>query len=414
MAGTSPAMTAEGVRRTGKARIRRAGALVALLCVTSVLGMLGSSSFAALLPEFQSLWSLDNTDAGWISGIYFAGYVAAVPLLVGSTDRVDPRRIYLWSLGIGCLASLGFALLAQGFWSAMALRALAGIGLAGTYMPGLKLLTDRTQGPRFSRYMAFYTGGFSLGTAASFAVSGAVAQRFGWQAAFLVAALGSALSILLLFLLVDPSPKPERVDGAALDFRPVFRNRAAMAFVLGYTGHTWELFALRAWLVTYLLFAARAAGASADIATASGFTTIIVLLSTATSIYGAELAARADRRRVIGRIMLVSVAAAALAGFSAGLPFPIVVALCLLYNLIVMGDSAALTAGAVIAATPGQRGVTLAVHSVMGFGGAFLGPLAIGAVLDLAGGQESHLAWGLAFLAMGAGSAASFVAVRRL
>ena len=35
--------------------------------------------------------------------------------------------------------------------------------------------------------------------------------------------------------------------GALLDFRPVFRNRAAMAWIVGYTVHTWELAALRAW-----------------------------------------------------------------------------------------------------------------------------------------------------------------------
>ena len=38
-----------------------------------------------------------------------------------------------------------------------------------------------------------------------------------------------------------------------LDFRPVLRNRAAMAFIVGYAGHTWELFALRAWLVAFLV-----------------------------------------------------------------------------------------------------------------------------------------------------------------
>jgi hypothetical protein len=35
-------------------------------------------------------------------------------------------------------------------------------------------------------------------------------------------------------------------------------------------------------------------------------------------------------------------------------------------------------------------------------------------VLDLAGGQTSRLAWGLAFLTMGAGSAAAFAAIWRL
>ena len=61
------------------------------------------------------------------------------------------------------------------------------------------------------------------------------------------------------------------------------------------------------------------------------------------------------------------------------------------------GDSSAITAGAIEAAAPGQRGATMAVHSFIGFAGAFAGPLVFGVVLDLAGGRESLLAWGLAF-----------------
>jgi hypothetical protein len=40
------------------------------------------------------------------------------------------------------LSHLGFALLTEGFWLGMMLRALAGIGWAGTYMTGLKALAD--------------------------------------------------------------------------------------------------------------------------------------------------------------------------------------------------------------------------------------------------------------------------------
>jgi MFS family permease len=394
---------------------RSPGALVALLCLTSVLGMLGFSSFSALLPEFQRDWGLSNTEAGWISGIFYGGYVMAVPFLVGSTDRIDPRRIYLLSFIIAGAAALGYALFAQGFWSAMLFRALAGAGLAGGYMPGLKLLTDRTGGPRQSRYVAFYTGGFSLGTAFSLAFTGELSSWFGWRVAFAAPAAGALLGFLLVLWLLSPkAPAAQVAERHVLDFRPVFRNRAAMAFILGYAGHTWELFALRAWLPAFLLSAAALAHDSAGIAEASWLSTAIVLLSTLASLYGAELAARSDRRRIIGRIMALSVLTAAAAGFSAGLPIYAVAALCLVYHMVIMGDSAALTGGAVAASAPGQRGATLAVHSILGFGSAVFGPLAVGSVLDLAGGSGSRLAWGLAFLAMGAGSAAGIAAIRRL
>ena len=59
-------------------------------------------------------------------------------------------------------------------------------------------------------------------------------------------------------------------------------------------------------------------------------------------------------------------------------------------------DSSSLTAGSAGSAAPGQRGATLAVHSTLGYAGGFLGPLVLGATLDLFGGM-SALGWGLAF-----------------
>ena len=65
--------------------------LIFIFCLAEVLGMLGISSFAALLPEMQAEWALSNADAGWITGIYFAGYLVTVPVLVSLTDRMDPQ-----------------------------------------------------------------------------------------------------------------------------------------------------------------------------------------------------------------------------------------------------------------------------------------------------------------------------------
>jgi hypothetical protein len=43
----------------------------------------------------------------------------------------------------------------------------------------------------------------------------------------------------------------------------------------------------------------------------------------------------------------------------------------------------------------------MAIYSFAGFSAAFLAPLAFGAVLDLAGGNRSQFAWGLAFASIG-------------
>jgi MFS family permease len=156
--------------------------------------MLGFSTYAALLPELRDAWSLSNSQAGIVGGMFFAGYVAAVSFSTALTDRVDARWVYLAGGLLAAAASAGFGLAASGFWSAVLFQVVLGTGIAATYMPGLRLLSDRISGPNQSRYIAFYTSFFGIGTALSFAIAGLAAPRYGWRAAFLVSALGPLLA----------------------------------------------------------------------------------------------------------------------------------------------------------------------------------------------------------------------------
>jgi ABC-type dipeptide/oligopeptide/nickel transport system permease subunit len=63
------------------------------------------------------------------------------------------------------------------------------------------------------------------------------------------------------------------------------------------------------------------------------------------------------------------------------------------------------------AARPGEHGATLAVHSILGFLGAGIGPVIVGWGLDLGGGITHSSAWLLAFGLMIAGSAVSALAI---
>jgi len=390
--------------------------LLVTLCIAQVLAMTSFANFAALLPDFMVLWDLSNTEAGWIGGIYYAGYVVAVPLLVGMTDSVDAKRIYLFSIGVGVVASLGYAVLAEGFWSAMVFRFLSGIALAGTYMPGLQILNDRLSVDDRQRSLPWYLSAFSLGTAASFYLTGWLAARYEWPLVFLLAAVAQLACLLLILTTVSPR-KPNVLkssDRHPLDFRPVFTNRVAVAYIWGYTGHTYELFAYRAWIVAFLVFAAAVSGTAIGSEAIAGYAAVFSLVGMPASVLGAHLALRHDRRQTVSVVMGVSVITGCSLGFLGAAPFMVVVLIAGLYSGFIMGDSAALTGGTVAAARAGERGATLAMHSVWGFSGGFLGPLVVGVVLDLAGGRQSIQGWGLAFIAMAGGSALALVGLRGL
>lgn len=377
--------------------------LIVAICAAEVLGMVGVFAFPALLPRFFEEWHLTNTDAGWINGIYFAGYTVIVPVLASLTDRVDARDIYIVFAAMGAVAALGFAILAQGFWTAILFRALGGLGLAGTYIPGLKALVDRLQGKAQARAISFYTAFFGIGTSLSFFASGELGAQLGWRWAFALTAAGPVLALILAATTLQPKPaRPSETRGThLLDFRPVLRNRKAIAYILAYAAHTWELFAMRSWMVAFLAFSLSLQPTAEGFWTPSTVVALAALLAVWASVGGAELALRFGRQRILTLIMVVSALFACGIGFTAALPYPFVAALCVLYTMFVLGDSAALHTGAIQSAEPERRGATMAVQSFLGFASASVGPLVVGMVLDFTGGGQSVDSWGTAFIAMG-------------
>jgi MFS family permease len=161
-----------------------------------MLAQIGAFALPALLPGYITRWDLSKTEAGWLVGIFFAAYVVMVPVLVALTDRVPVRRIYMLGTGLTALSHFGFALFADGFWPALLLRLLAGIGWAGTYMPGLKAIADPLEGTAQSRAVSWHAAGVGISGAASFAIAGLVGNWAGDAAAFLLGgatALGAVL-----------------------------------------------------------------------------------------------------------------------------------------------------------------------------------------------------------------------------
>ena len=358
---------------------------------------IGAFALPALLPDYIARWDLSKTEAGWLVGIFFAAYVVMVPVLVSLTDRVAVRRVYILGTGLTALSHFGFALFADGFWSALLLRMLAGIGWAGTYMPGLKAIADPLDGTSQSRAVTWHAGGVGISGAASFAIAGLVGNWAGASASFLLGG-ATALGAVLIAATVMPMALPGSATTAPsrrlLDFRPVLRNRAAMGWIVGYTVHTWELSALRAWGVTFLAAVCASQGAPSWLPDPTVLFTVAGLAGIAVSVTGNETAQRWGRGRVVTVAMSTAAALSLLTGWSAGAPAVIAALLVVLWNAAIYFDSSALTAGTVQAADKELRGATMGLHSMCGYAGGFIGPLGVGLVLDCVDGAQG---WGVAF-----------------
>jgi MFS family permease len=115
------------------------------------------------------------------------------------------------------------------------------------------------------------------------------------------------------------------------------------------------------------------------------------------------------RRRLICIALVASIVCAGMLGFIGSASYLFAVVLLLVYGPVVWLDSSSLTAGTAGTAEPARRGATLAVHSMLGYAGGFIGPLAIGWTLDLAGGM-SPAAWAVAFSMIAALSLIALIA----
>jgi MFS family permease len=263
-------------------------------------------------------------------------------------------------------------------------------------------LTDNTHGPAQTRAVSFYTAFFGVGVSLSLVLAQQVAERYGWRWAFGVAAVGPIVAAAMILAGLPPRAARGAVaDTRLLDFRPVLANREASRYIYGYAVHCWELFGSRSWMVAFLTFAQTLVPAPLSPAAIHALAN---LGSPAASIIGNEAALRVGRSRVIVAGMTLSGLLTCLLGFAAAAPWVVVVALVVLHMLLVMSDSSTLTAGMVGAADPRLKGATMAVHSTLGFGAGFVSPLVFGAALDLAGGNQSITAWGIAFATLGAGA----------
>jgi predicted MFS family arabinose efflux permease len=384
--------------------------VVAAICAAEILGLAGFSIVPALLPQFIEAWSLSNTQAGWLAGMVSAGYMLAVIPLVSLTDRRPARQLYLASSVLNALSCFGMAL-CDSLLPALGFRALAGIAMAGMYMPGLRALTHGVEGATRARIAAWYTSSFTIGASLSF-LFGRVGTLLGWRNAFVIAGILGAAAVLIAWAALprgDSGREPE--PQSLLDFRPVLANRDVLALIVGYAAVIWGCVGLRQWIVVFLTFCAgeRAADpAQAWIILVVG--AVINFLGVPAGLIGNELSIRYGLRTIATLVFVLSGAAGGLFGFTVMLPYMAVLILSVVAGFIVQGNFSNLTSGVLAVAAQRYQGATIGLYSCIGFGAGFLGTLLFGATLDQFGGTSQLGAWALSFGTCGLASLAGAVA----
>lgn len=378
------------------------------MLMAQTCALLGFACYAVVLTDLQEAWQLSNLQSGLIASAFFFGYMLAVPLATALTDRIDARKVYLAGGISATCGLLGMGILAYNFWTAILFMAITGAGLAGTYMPGLKILSDRIQSGELTRHIAFYTAFFGIGTGFSYLCSGWILNYLGWHYVFGLIALGPFCAFLIVFFLIPPLEN-ERWQGPIHirlhDIFPVdkwklvLQDKNASGFIFGYTAHTLELFASRSWIVAFFAFCAIETGETFFLA-ATTLAGVINFFGVPASILGNEIALRVGRQKWVCIVMLTSAVLGIAFACSTGQSWWLIVALAIGHAIFIMADSSTLTAGLVISAKENIKGAAMGLHSLMGFGGGLLGPAIFGFVLDISGSRTEQSSWIWAYVAV--------------
>lgn len=373
-------------------------------------------SFAGALPLIKSEWQLSNSQAGVIQAAPQAGYIIAVLVLSSVTDYIPARRLIpacaLWA-GV---ANLGFALLASDMTSAIVWRALTGLGVAGIYMPGVRLISERVTAERRGGLVGMFVSAFTLGSAASIALGGSLSTALGWRTAFALLSAGPIIGALIFWRAI-PGMAPKLDQQSVSDSRPsisdVLRNRTALLTIATYSAHTWEVLAWRAWLPAFLTTAMMLAGYGLHAATAAGasFAGVAILTGgVATAVVGA-ISDRAGRSLTIIMVTSISLILMLSMGLVLGAPLILAVSIAIIMAVAANADSAVISTTLTENVPSRYLGRSLAMYSFCGFSAGTLSPMLFGAALDYLNpvsasrGAAIPLRWEGAFGVLALGSA---------
>lgn len=344
---------------------------LAVLAVAEVLALALWFSATAVVPALKAEYGLDAFQTAAFTSAVQIGFVAGtlISAFLGLADRLDPRRFFSVATLMAGIANGAILLLEPTDALVGALRFVTGMCMAGIYPVGMKLAATWARpggGGDLGLLVGLLVGAVTLGSASPhiFNAFGGIDWRFTIGATS-VAAIAAAALIPLAGIGPNVTKAPPFNPRAALSG---FTTPALRLANFGYLGHMWELYAMWAWIVVFLqasFVVTMPDGQAAEWAKIAAFATVAA--GAVGSLGGGLFADRWGRTTLTIGALAISGSCAILVGVLFGGPPWLMIALCLVWGVSVVADSAQFSASIAELSDRALVGTMLTVQTCAGF-----------------------------------------------
>ena len=393
--------------------VRSKGLWLALLSLALFIALLPISSYVAALSSIQSELGLGNTAAGALFSAYLAGYAASALFVVPLTDRFGAKRVIYASAALSVAAHLLFPLTAHDAAVGSILRALAGVGFLGVYIPGLRIVAERFDKEKRGSAIGLFVTAQYASHSGSLALTGWIMSAMEWRDAYTVVAAASAASIpMMVMLLRSHSPQQPHQSSGRLD-PTVLASSPVQFVILGYSIHALNLYAIRVWLPVFLasILTARGIADGQAAVTAASAGGLALAFGAAGPVVGGVISDRLGRTTAASLILGISAACAVGLAWIGHWPWGLIVGASAVLAWAASADSAIYQTGITEVSDPTRLGSALALQASLGLVGGVIGPVMFGGILDvMTGGYQ----WAFAFSALGFLAAVAIAGLQRI
>jgi len=340
---------------------------ILLLVIAEIAAMSLWFVSSAILSDMQLEFSFTASYGAALASSVPAGFVVGALLVAfyGIADRFDPRLVFALASFLAAVFNLGLLLIDIGGFSAILLRFLTGVCLAGVYPVGMKIAVgwgDKDRG----WLVGLVVGGLTLGSAAPHLLS--FLGGADWRLTTLIASIIAVFSSLVIaFTQLGPHHTiVSKFQVSAIKI--AWTNRNIRRAFFGYFGHMWELYAMWSWIVTALAVSYSMQIGASEAQEFAKLTAFIAIAGGALMCPFAGLFAdKIGKAKITIIAMSISGCSALFAAMFFGGPIELMFVIVLIWGLSIIPDSAQFSALIADFAPSELSGSIMTLQTALGF-----------------------------------------------